>query len=167
MDARDLIGHARSLVRSGKGKPRQVALRRAVSASYYSVFHAFLAAAANDLVGATRQAKQSSAYRLVYRAFEHNSMRALCEHAAKQQLPRRYAEILGSAQFDGAIRVAASNFVRLQESRHLADYDPQFRFAKSDALQAIEQAVTANVMFTSAPEVERRNFLLCMLVPPR
>lgn len=126
-----------------------MSLRRAISASYYGLFHTFLRAAADELIGATRAARMSA------------------EDAAKPQLPRRYVEVLRKARFDRDIQIAASNFVHLQKSRHVADYDPQFRFKKSDALAAIEQAVTGCVMSATADESERRNFLLCMLVPPR
>jgi hypothetical protein len=167
MEPGDLIDHAKFIVRTEQGKPRQIALRRAISASYYGLFHAFLRRAADDLIGSTQKHKLSTACRLIYRAFEHGDMRSFCEAAAKQQLPRRYEDILGRPRFGGAIRAAAERFVRLQKSRHVADYDPQFRFKKSDALQAIEHAVAGSVFFDTAPKGERRDFLLCMLVQPR
>src|SRR5579862_4060909 len=167
MEPAALIDHAKAILRSDKGKPKQIALRRAISASYYSVFHAFLRAAADDLIGTNRMARKSAAYRLVYRAFEHADLQRFCEHATKKQLPQRYVEVLRSETFDGTIRVAADRFVQLQKWRHVADYDPQFRLTKSDALLAIEYAITANAMCRNAPVDERRNFVLCMLVPPR
>ncbi len=168
MDSRALIFHAKAIIRTRSGKPSQTALRRAISASYYSVFHSFLKAAADDLIGTSRRARNSVAYRQLYRAFEHSEIRRICELASKDQLPQKYAEALGSTRFHGSIKIVARNFVELQKSRHLADYDPQVRFTKSDALQAIELAVTATVVFDGgAPAEDRRNFLLCMLIRPR
>lgn len=47
------------------GPPRQVDVRRAVSASYYGVFHAAAAAEADHFVGVTK--RSTSQYGLVYR----------------------------------------------------------------------------------------------------
>src|ERR1700691_675527 len=57
------------------GPPRQVDVRRAISAAYYAVFHATLAAAADQLVGVTKRA--SSGYTLVYRSIDHKELREL------------------------------------------------------------------------------------------
>lgn len=167
MDPSDLVHHARTLVRTGRGKPKQVELRRAISACYYNVFHALLRAAADDLIGGTRKARRSTAYSLVYRGFEHNEMRRVCTEAVKPVLPRKMSEALKIQSFPGDIKVVARIFVELQRQRHLADYDPNFRFAKSDALTAIEQAIIANVTFETASDADRRNLLLSMLLPLR
>ncbi len=167
MEPRDLIDHAKAIVRSEKSRPKQVTLRRAISASYYGLFHALLKAAADDLVGATRHARRSPAYRLVYRGFDHGDMRNLSTAAAKDTLPKKLVEALGASQFSGSIQVVADRFARLQQDRHLADYDPQVRFTKSDATLAIERAVIAMSFFAAAEEEDRRNFLLCMLLPVR
>lgn len=167
MEPRDFIDHAKAMIRSEKSRPKQVTLRRAISASYYGLFHALLKAAADDLVGTTRRARRSPAYRLVYRGFDHNDMKSLCADAAKDTLPKKLTEALGTNRFSGDIRVVANRFVRLQQDRHSADYDPHVRFIKSDATLAIERAVTAIVHLTAADEADRRNFLLCMLLPVR
>lgn len=167
MEPRDFIDHAKAIVRAEKNRPKQVTLRRAISASYYGLFHALLKAAADDLIGTTRQARRSPSYRLVYRGFDHNDMKNLSVDAAKDTLPKKMAEVLGASRFSEDIRVVANRFVRLQQDRHSADYDPHVRFIKSDATLAIERAVTATAHFAAASETDRRNFLLCMLLPIR
>ncbi|HVU21823.1 MAG TPA: hypothetical protein VHE09_13915 [Rhizomicrobium sp.] len=167
MESEDLIEHARKLIKSGKGKPKQVELKRAISAAYYSLFHRFLKAAADDLIGSTAAARKSSAYKLIYRGFEHSRMRTIAIEAAKAQMPAKLAEASGYAQFSEKIRAAAQAFVELQQKRHSADYDPQFRFSKSDARVAIELAVFGGSMLDTANVIERRSFLLCMLMPQR
>lgn len=167
MAPQDFIDHAKFLLKSEKGKPKQIALRRSISAAYYALFHAFLGAAADDLVGASNRARKSTAYKLVYRAFEHSNMRNLCFDAAKPTLPRKLADQIGGEHFPEAIQVPARAFVELQGRRHLADYDPHFRFTKSDASVAIEMASFANDTFETANKSDKRNFLLCMLFPVR
>lgn len=167
MEPEDLIKHAQRLIKSGKGKPKQVELKRAVSAAYYSLFHRFLKAAADDLIGSTATARRSSAYKLIYRGFEHSRMRTTAIDATKATMPPKLVEASGYTQFSEQIQAAARAFVELQQKRHSADYDPQFRFSKSDARVAIELAIFGGGMFDIANATERRSFLLCMLMPQR
>jgi hypothetical protein len=72
-----LLEQAGRLIAPGlRGQPRQVDLRRAISAAYYAVFHAALTLAADHFVGVTRRA--TSQYSLVYRSIDHRSLRDLC-----------------------------------------------------------------------------------------
>jgi hypothetical protein len=63
------------------GPPRQVDLRRAISSSYYGLFHACLVAAADEFVGVTQRA--TSRYALVYRSIDHKTLREVCNEAKK------------------------------------------------------------------------------------
>jgi hypothetical protein len=167
MEPNDLIWHAEKLVKSSRGKPKQVDLRRAISASYYSLFHRLLRAAADDLIGGNAAARRSAAYKLLYRGFDHSRMRSISVDIAKAPLPQKLAEATGLAQFSQQIQVTARALVELQQQRHSADYDPQFRASKSDARVAIELARYRGGMFDVAPVRERRLYLLCMLMPQR
>ena len=51
MSSPDLIDAARTLAESGRGRPTQARLRRAVSTGYYALFHTLAASAANLLIG--------------------------------------------------------------------------------------------------------------------
>src|ERR1700751_1842071 len=66
------------------GPPRQVDIRRAISAAYYGVFHAVLAAAADQFVGVTK--RSTSQYGLVYRSVDHLWLKKLCEEVKKPTL---------------------------------------------------------------------------------
>jgi len=167
MEPDDLLDHAERLLKSGRGKPRQVELRRAVSAAYYSLFHRFLKSAADDLIGGNAAARRSSAYRLLYRGFEHSKMRQVSIDAGKVELPAKLKEASGLAAFSDEIQVAARAFVELQQRRHSADYDPQVRLTKSDARVAIEFAKHGGGMFDLANAGQKRTFLLCLLMPQR
>jgi hypothetical protein len=65
-----LFDQAEGLVTSGGGRPRQVDIRRAISASYYGLFHAVVAAAADLIIGQNNRSKPD--YGLIYRTIDHN-----------------------------------------------------------------------------------------------
>jgi hypothetical protein len=119
-------------------RPRQVDLRRAISSAYYAVFHAMLAAAADQFVGATK--RSSSQYSLVYRSIDHATIRDMCSQAQKQSISRRFAHYAPRSGFGANIQAFAAAVVDMQKMRHEADYDPSIFVARSDALLAISAA---------------------------
>src|ERR1051326_8403917 len=85
LDPEHLLEQAQRLAEPpSAGPPRQVDVRRAISAAYYAVFHATLAAAADQFVGVTKRA--TSQYALVYRSVDHKTLRELCLEAKRTQL---------------------------------------------------------------------------------
>jgi hypothetical protein len=74
----------RLIVPPSAGAPRQVDIRRAISAAYYGVFHATLMAAADQFVGVSK--RSSSQYGLVYRSVDHKWLRILCGEIKKPRL---------------------------------------------------------------------------------
>ena len=125
MRPEDLLILARDLARRELGKPKSVSLRRAVSSSYYALYHALARLCADSLVGRSRP---WSLYTPVYRALDH----------------RRTLTVLGS---HGASIVAiADAFKNLQEARHEADYSPEpfsyNRDGANDLIDSAEQAVS-------------------------
>jgi hypothetical protein len=84
-----LLEQSERLIQRGMaGAPRQVDLRRAVSSAYYSVFHATMTAAADNLMGRTR--RSSAQYALAYRSIDHKSLRDICEEIRRPTLRDRY-----------------------------------------------------------------------------
>jgi hypothetical protein len=71
-----LFDQADALILGGIGRPRQTDIRRAISASYYGLFHAVVTAAADLVVGQTNRAQPR--YGLVYRSIEHKRVRESC-----------------------------------------------------------------------------------------
>ena len=147
------------------GPPRQVDLRRAISAAYYGIFHATLAAAADEFVGKTK--RSTVPYSLVYRSVDHRSLRDLCLELRKPNLPTRYLRFEPSNGFGPNIKAFAAALVDLQEKRHAADYDPAIRVRSSDALLAVGTARTALRRFQRASSTRRKAFLSLLLFPPR
>jgi hypothetical protein len=160
-----LLQQAASLAAPQAGAPRQVDLRRAISAAYYGVFHFVLTAAADEIVGRSRRG--TDLYALVYRSIGHRSLRELCNEVRKQQLPARYQKYSPKGGFGPDLQAFADALTELQEQRHVADYDPSTRIKTSDAAVAIAVARRAILRFQGAHSARRTAFLTLLLFPPR
>ena len=62
------------------------------------------------------------------------------------------------AKFPEVIRDFASNFVDLQEKRHLADYDPSYRLTLHEVLTEIEGAETTIKKLQTSQIKDRKAF---------
>ncbi len=147
------------------GRPRQVDIRRAISAAYYGVFHAAITAAADQFVGVTK--RSTSQYGLVYRSVDHGWLRTLCEEVKKPILAAKYAPHAPSNGFGANIVAFAAAVLELQEKRHAADYDPMIRVKSSDAVLAVRTARAALRRFNGASSTRRKAFLSLLLFQPR
>jgi hypothetical protein len=79
-----LFEQADKLVGPSAGRPRQVDVRRAISAAYYAIFHAIITAAVDQFIGITN--RDQSRYGLVYRSVNHAWFRDLCKEVQKLTL---------------------------------------------------------------------------------
>lgn len=150
---------------SGRGAARQVDLRRAASSAYYGLFHAVMAAAADEFVGRSKRA--SMEYGLIYRSIDHRSLRELCAEVAKPVRSARYRRYEPEGGFGPELKAFAVALGELQRGRYEADYDPTIRLKRSDALAAVLTARSAcQRLRDTSPEV-RRIFLALLLFPPR
>jgi hypothetical protein len=149
----------------GGGAPRQADLRRAISNAYYAVFHAVVAEAADTFVGRTHRV--TAPYSLAYRSIDHRSLRLLCEDVAKASLPKRYLNYAPKGGFGPDLIALATAIVDLQEKRHLADYDPRFRAALSDAKLAVATSRAALARLKKAGRALRKTFLALLAFSPR
>ena len=160
-----LFDQAEGLVTSGGGRPRQVDIRRAISASYYGLFHAVVAAAADLIIGQNNRSKPD--YGLIYRTIDHNRLREFCKDVQKTSLPHKYKRYSPPAGFGGDIKAFATAIVELQERRHTADYDPMVQMKQSDAILLTRTARAALSRFQSVDADERNTFLTLLLFEPR
>lgn len=147
------------------GPPRQVDIRRAISAAYYGIFHAIITGAADQFVGVTK--RSSSQYALVYRSVDHAWLRTLCEEVKKPTLAAKYAPYAPSNGFGRNIVAFAAAVLELQQKRHAADYDPMIRVRTSDAILAVRTARAALIRFGNASLTRRKAFLSLLLFQPR
>lgn len=123
----DLIRRANASL-SGRGKPRIVFLRRAVSDSYYALFHRLALMCADQLVG--RSKRKTEAWRRVYRSLDHGK--------CKEEFRRKDVYSLSPTA-----REIGLAFVHLQESRHAADYDPVVPFRRRVDVQILVSLASA------------------------
>jgi hypothetical protein len=147
------------------GPPGQVDLRRAISDAYYGIFHATLAAAADQFVGASK--RSTDRYVLVYRSISHGAIRELCLEMRKPTLPRSLARHTPTSGFGLNLRGFAAGLLILQEKRLSADYDPLMRYRKADAIAAVGEAQGALTQFKNTPGDEREAFLALLVFKPR
>lgn len=150
----DLIASANILVRSCKGKPSQVSLRRATSSAYYAMFHCLARTCADLLVGGSNAARSKHAWRQTYRALEHGFAKSACKDGIVTKFPK-------------AIEDFANNFVALQEKRHAADYDPSVKLTKSEVIADIAAAQEAITQFQREQAKDRRAFAAHVLFKKR
>jgi len=160
-----LFEQAEKLITSQVGRPRQVDIRRAISAAYYAIFHAIITAAADQFAGATN--RDRSQYGLIYRSVSHMWLRDLCREVRKPRLSNKFKPYAPATGFDADIAAFAAAAVDLQEKRHSADYDVMVRMNSSDAALAIATARAALKRFRRATQPQRLAFLSLLLFPPR
>ena len=134
-----------------RGRPRQTDLCRAVSATYYALFHTLARCGADSLAGATRASRSQQAWEQIYRALEHGHAKNQCQNRA----------VL--TRFPPEIQDFADYFVLMQRHRHQADYAPVTDFCRIGVLALIEQAEGIINGFNNAPTNDRRAFAIYAL----
>lgn len=147
------------------GPPRQVDLRRAISAAYYALFHLTLTALADEVVGVSQ--RHTSRYDLLHRGVDHRTIKDVCAVIGKAKPPLKYSSYVPVNGFGQNMLIFAGAFIDLQEKRHRADYDVTARYRTLDAKTAIATGRTGMARFRAADPNERRQFLTLLLCPPR
>lgn len=153
------------ITQAAAGRPRQVDIRRAISAAYYGVFHAIITLAADQFVGKTN--RDNKIYGLAYRSVDHKWLRELCKEIQKSTLSNRFKPYEPPTSFGNNIVAFAIAVAELQEKRHAADYDITITMNRSDAILAVGTARAALRRFSNASEERRFAFLGLLLFPPR
>jgi uncharacterized protein (UPF0332 family) len=166
-----LIIVARSLVREaartsdGGAFLGDAFLQRAVSTAYYAVFHMLIQEATRRFVGEDRVASSTAC--ILYRGFEHRTMRAVCEDLQKPTLKAKYQQLLRRSAVSAPMREFATSFAQLQDNRHSADYDPHAKLTPSEATQIIDEALSCALAFGRAEAEEKAEILALLLVGAR
>jgi uncharacterized protein (UPF0332 family) len=160
-----LFEQADKLITPQTGRPRQVDIRRAISAAYYAIFHAAITAAADQFVGVTN--RDESRYGLLYRSVDHKWLRELCKEVQKSTPSSNFRPYTPPDGFGADVAAFAAAVVTLQVKRHTADYDVTVRMNRSDAVLAIAEARAALGRFDRASQQQRLAFLSLLLFSPR
>lgn len=165
-DSTQLLDVARRLAGgSGAVQATDAELRRAVSAAYYAVFHKLAGAAASHFAGP--DAADKPAYAILYRSFDHRHMKLVCEALKSGTLKEKFRRALRRIAVSQDMRRFAEIFPDLQNTRHLADYDPATLFLASDVTSHILKAELAIAAFDRVPPDEQSDILALMMVRAR
>ena len=157
MNWQHLIDIARLLAGQGalvtRGRPRQMMLKKAVSAAYYAMFHALCYSNANALIGSSARAARLPGWTRAYRSLDHG--------AAKERLLQH------RPRASPGVRHFATTFSVLQANRHSADYDPNARFSRVYTVNLIDRAEGAIQTFLSTRDSDRRELAAAVLMRDR
>ena len=154
MNPQDLLQIAYDLANINERRPRRTDLCRAVSSSYYALFHC-LGKTCADLLAGTSANVDRRAWRQVYRAIQHGTVKNRCEQQAIMQT------------FPDAIREFGDLFVEMQHKRHTADYNPDAQFTKSDVVKDIDRVGNVISRFNAVAAPHRRAFAIHVLLDQR
>ena len=161
----ELLEQAEFLAMRDPRRPKQVNLRRAVSAVYYAIFHFLVDAACRSQLG--NQHSQASYRHVLGRAFSHSNMKLACNSFAggtlKKDIVKTLPAVGGQYVISPAIRNLASAFVDLQFRRHVADYDRAERFSRVEVLWLLDEVRKFIADFEALPLSDDRAFFLACL----
>jgi uncharacterized protein (UPF0332 family) len=145
-----LLDVARRLAKANPKRPAQPYLKRAVSTAYYAMFEALSQECARSFVGK----KNCKAWYQVCRSLEHTFAKSQCKRATQKSFP-------------SGVQAFAYSFARLQEDRHIADYDHSSFFTRAEVLLKIQEAEIAIQKLKSAPRFDRRAFAVWVMFKTR
>lgn len=158
----DLLELADTLARMERTRPKQVTLRRAVSTAYYALFH-LLTSESVALLG--RNLSPSSGGR-VQRWFDHGEMKKVAGMFSSATPPRQLAPFLPTGPSVDIQKVALA-FMRLQEARHQADYDPEFQLDRQAVLDYLQLARDAFAAWHHMRDTHEANLFALALLSPK
>jgi len=125
-------------------KPSQADFRRAVSASYYALFHLLIAEASQIVAPVS----PSSLAARVGRGFQHSTMQDVCRIFAAGPL-REPISSLVVLPIEPNLKLVARAFTELQDQRMVADYDTTFVADELWARNSVRSAIKATQAWRS------------------
>lgn len=136
-------------------RPRQTELCRAVSATYYALFHTLCLCCADSLAGTNGIGQNRTEWHRIYRALDHGLAKNQCDNK------RSMADFILEVQNFGEL------FVEAQRLRQIADYAYAPGFTGHEVAKLIDEAEQAIVAFNEADQEERRAFAIHVLFRQR
>ena len=149
--AQRLLETAERLAKASPKRPRISDLNRAVSTAYYAMYDALCSVCATEIVGPRALPTPSDIWRDVYRSVEHVAVKKHLESGVK------------TSAYGADLSRFAKAFSKLQQQRHDADYNPQFRIGRAATLRLIAEARDAIKALTN-PQLERQKMVITYLV---
>ena len=136
----DLLRQASHLAVREPRRPLQASLRRAISASYYALFHFLVHEATSRMFpGRSRDSLRDC----LARAFVHGEMKTVAQQFSQDKLSSKLSPALNGESLQPEIIRVAAAFVDLQQARHEADYDTARRFTRRETLGLLDQTQRA------------------------
>jgi hypothetical protein len=136
----------------------QADLRRAVSGSYYAVFHLLIAEATQVIAPAS----PSGLAARVGRSFSHSNMQDVCKAFATQSIRPPLSDLI-NLPIETSLTIVAGGFIELQEQRIRADYDPSFVASELWARNAVQLAIKATSEWRTVKGSANANVFLTAL----
>ncbi|HTQ56498.1 MAG TPA: hypothetical protein VMI94_18655 [Bryobacteraceae bacterium] len=136
-----LLEQAQHLARREPKRPKQASLRRAISTSYYALFHLLISEAVLNWRRAEDRVELA-------RMFEHAHMRSICA-SKRDELNKEFKKkkTAGRPNQEEAVKRSlhrvANTFVQMHEQRELADYDYSSNWTRTDVLPKVEGVAAA------------------------
>jgi hypothetical protein len=163
--ADDLLAQAQHLATREPRKPKDASLRRAVSSSYYALFHLLVDAATRVIL----PAKDKTLRGQLARSFTHQRMREAAQEVTTSSANGSKGWFqLGPTLPSADLRSVAQAFIDLQQARHDADYNLAQPFRRSHVQGHV---ATARDAFENWKRIqgseEARLFLLALLLKAR
>ncbi len=136
----DLLKQARFLAVKEPRRPSQASLRRAVSATYYALFHLLVDEATKLMLSGHARGPLRNC---LARAFNHSAMKQAADQFARDRVSPKLSPGLDGRSIQPRLTDVAQTLVELQDARHQADYDRADRFTRRETLDLIESAERA------------------------
>jgi hypothetical protein len=133
----ELLVHAEDLARSDSNRPRQVNLRRSISAAYYALFHLLVWEASSLYVRGEAIAARLN------RSYQHSEIKNASKSVSQGRFPKSLGAICPANSPPPDLKIVADAFVYFQEARHQADYDLSRALRRREAVDAVRQAQNA------------------------
>jgi hypothetical protein len=111
--------------------------------------------------------ENTAGFALLYRGFNHNRMKEVCEALQVTTLNKKYKRHLRRSTASRDMREFAAFVPLLQEYRHDADYDPAARFLPSFVVDLVDGAESAMDAFDRVAPDEQADVLALMMVGAR
>ncbi|MBY0508123.1 MAG: hypothetical protein K2X03_29690 [Bryobacteraceae bacterium] len=161
----DLLEQAQHLAKRERKRPRQASLRRAVSSSYYALFHLLI----SETVRNWRRPQERFT---LARMFEHGGMSKVC--AKKRDDLRAYfgASVppAPGPEFDRNRHLlnVAETFVEMLQHRQTADYDGAKVWSRVEVQERLDAVKEAFESWKSVRDhADAQNFLVTLLLRER
>jgi hypothetical protein len=155
----DLLEHAFQLARLDPRRPKQVNLRRSVSASYYALFHLLTTEASRLYAGDYELLAR------INRTYNHAELKKVSTFFAQSRLPRALQPPTGGYAAPAELKNVANRFVLLQQARHEAEYDLVRAFSRDEAVNHAQRARDAFADWEIVKKTDdARLYLACFLL---